>query len=80
MPACVKVTKGTKVTFSMDFTMHPLVGGTVVGVTKTPDANSPIKPTSSGNMVTFTMAKPGTFGFYCNLHAPGMAGAVYVVP
>jgi plastocyanin len=79
-PPCVKVSAGTKVTFTLDFTLHPLVGGTVVGITKTPDPNSPIKATSVGSTVTFTMPDPGTFGFYCAMHAPAMAGAVYVVP
>jgi plastocyanin len=80
-PPCVKVKANTKVTWSMDFVMHPLVGGTVAGLTKTPDPNSPIQKTNTGTMVTFALPNPGTYGFYCDVHAgAGMEGAVYVVP
>lgn len=78
-PKCIKVSAGTDVTWDSNFMLHPLVGGTVSGVTKTPDANSPIKPTSSGMSVTFKLPAKGTYGFYCDVHAAGgMAGAVFV--
>jgi len=79
-PPCVKIKKGTDVTFMMNFTMHPLVGGTIVGGVPTPDAASPIPATNSGMSVTAKLADEGTFGFYCSVHAPGMAGALFVVP
>jgi plastocyanin len=78
-PKCVKVKAGTDITWKSDFTLHPLVGGTVMNLMKQPDPNSPIKMTKSGNMVTFSFPNAGTYGFYCDNHAAsGMAGAVFV--
>ena len=70
------------VTFSGSFASHPLVGGEVVGMSKVPDAASPILPTSSGSMATFTLSNAGTYPYYCNPHAVSfsMKGAVFVVP
>jgi plastocyanin len=79
-PPCVKVSKGTDVTFTMNFTAHPLVGGTIINGTPTPDAASPIPATSNGMMATAKFPNEGAYGFYCSMHAPGMAGVVYVVP
>jgi plastocyanin len=59
--------------------LHPLVGGTVEGVMKTPDPNSPIKMTTTGMSVTFKLPAAGAYGFYCDVHASaGMNGAVFV--
>lgn len=79
-PKCVRVKAGTVVTFSGDFTMHPLVGGEVSETgTKTPDANSPIVETSAGMSAMFTMSTAGTFPFYCDIHAiTGMTGVIFV--
>jgi plastocyanin len=74
-PACVKVKKGTMVTFSGNFTSHPLSGGD--GGTK--DPTSPIAETTTGMSATFTMSTAGTFGFFCEIHQSlGMQGAIYV--
>jgi plastocyanin len=78
-PKCLKVSKGTAVTWNSDFMSHPLVGGTIMGVTKTPDPASPIKKTTSGTMATFMFPKAGVYGFYCDVHGlAGMNGAVFV--
>lgn len=78
-PPCVKVSAGTNVTFSGDFASHPLVGGEVSGGTKFPDPTSPITMTNTGMTATFTLANPGTFPFYCDLHTGlKMYGVVYV--
>lgn len=78
-PKCVRISTGTEVTFNSDFTLHPLRGGTVEGVTPTEDPNSPIKATNTGMMAKFTFPAKGTYGFYCNNHAAaGMAGAIFV--
>jgi plastocyanin len=70
---------GTIVTFSGDFSRHPLVGGKVAGTTPTPDSMSPVPMTSSGMSASATFVKAGDYGFYCSSHfASGMAGAVYV--
>jgi plastocyanin len=75
-PACVKVKSGTMVTFSGDFTTHPLSGG----VSGTKDATSPIKETTTGMSASFTMSTAGTFGFFCEVHQSlGMQGAIYVM-
>ena len=75
-PACVKVKAGTDVTFNADFGIHPLRGGDAAS--REEDEGSPIDDTDSGTSVTFTFASAGAFGFYCNIHAPSMAGAVFV--
>ncbi len=78
-PPCVKVSKGTNVTFSGDFGLHPLAGGEVMGTMGTVDASSPIKETTTGMMASFTLANAGTFPFYCEAHASlKMYGTIYV--
>lgn len=78
-PPCIKVSPGTSVSFSGDFSFHPLRGGTVVGFMVTPDAGSPIQPTNAGVSASFTLPNAGSFGYYCNFHATsGMAGAIFV--
>jgi plastocyanin len=76
-PACIRVKKGTDITFEGTFSMHPLVGGDV-GPPPVPDSASPIKATNGGNAVTFTMDLAGAFPYYCEYHLPSMAGAVFV--
>ena len=82
-PSCLIVRAGTQVTFQGPFTFHPLVGGTVSDVVKTPDGSSnPIAPTSSGTSQAFTMSALGAYGFYCDIHGvppTNMKGAVFVV-
>jgi plastocyanin len=79
-PACIKIKKGSKVTFAGQFAEHPLSGGTVDDAsTMHKDASSPIKETKTGTKATFTFADTGTFGFFCEFHfASGMKGAVFV--
>jgi plastocyanin len=85
-PRCIKVSVNTVVTFTADggssFVAHPLIGGLVVGMTKTPAASGPFVPiTNSGMSKPFTMSAAGTYPYYCNPHATlGMNGAVFVVP
>jgi plastocyanin len=80
VPACLKVTAGTMVTFEGDFTMHVLTGGVVANGVATPDPNSPIKqPATSAGSAEFTLSTPGSYPFYCAVHySLGMYGAVYV--
>ncbi len=67
--ACLKVKKGTTVTWSGDLTEHPLSasGGT------TPNPIS--VGATTGGIVTF--GKPGTYGYVCTKH-PTMTGAIEV--
>lgn len=81
-PACVKVKKGTTVTFPQS-SSHPLRGMVQNGTQPNPvTAAQATGPTSIP--VTFTAA--GSYGFHCDFHgadaapgATGMSGAVYVV-
>lgn len=78
-PPCIRVSPGTKVTWSGSFPGHPLVGGKVVGGMKVPDPASPITPTSTGNTKTFTLSNSGAVPYYCDFHAGmGMFGTIFV--
>jgi plastocyanin len=76
-PACVRVKKGTDITFEGDFGFHPLVGGEA-SLPPKPDSASPIKHTTTGTAATFKMDLAGTYPYYCENHFPSMAGAVFV--
>lgn len=76
-PACIRVKKGTDVTFEGMFSSHPLVGGEASSP-PVPDSSSPIKATNSGTAATFKMDLAGTYPYYCEYHVPTMAGAVFV--
>jgi plastocyanin len=78
-PKCMRITKGTEVTFNSNFTNHPLRAGEIEMGMEKPDPNSPIKATNSGSMVKFVFPNTGTFGYYCNTHGlSGMYGAIIV--
>jgi plastocyanin len=81
-PPCFKVSAGTAVTFSGNFSAHPLAGGEVIGSQDFPDPTSPFMPvTSGGPPKIFTLTTPGDYAFYCTTHfANGMYGAAFVVP
>ena len=77
-PACLKIATGTAVTFSGDFTTHPLAPSTSRG---TP-ASNPIVETDAGTTMSFTFDTAGFYGFYCLAHGTdegdGMAGMIWV--
>src|SRR5262245_57358286 len=78
-PKCITIHAGAKVTFNSDFSLHPLVGGTVDNGKVTPDSSSPIKSMTTGMSATFDFPSPGTYGYYCNIHGTvGMNGAIIV--
>jgi plastocyanin len=80
-PACVRVSKGTHITWSGEFSVHPLQAGRVNASTgvATVSTTSPIHHETSGTHATFTFGKTGTFGYYCTRHYRlGMKGAVFV--
>jgi plastocyanin len=80
-PACIRVKKGTMVTFEGMFGSHPLEGGTVMNGIPTPDPNSPITKTNTGMSATFTLSNEGVVPYYCTFHAAsGMMGAIFVDP
>jgi plastocyanin len=77
-PRCVRVRAGSNVVFSGTFASHPLVGGTVNGSVGTPDPSSPVPATSTGSDVMFIPTKPGTYPYYCSVHASsGMMGVIF---
>jgi plastocyanin len=78
-PACLKVSKGTNVKFTVDFELHPTVGGDFTDGFETPDPASPIKETKTGMEATFAFPDAGTFPYYCDTHSSiGMFGVIYV--
>jgi plastocyanin len=79
-PQCVRIKSGTTIVFSGNFTNHPLVGGTVVGTSGTPDRGSPISETSSGSELKFFLESvPAAYPYYCTAHvSSGMMGAIFV--
>lgn len=84
VPKCIRVSLGTTVTFFGNFTMHPLLGGTVEGGVLTPAVSGPFVPVTDfidGNTKDFIMNESGTFPYYCTAHgAGGMNGVVFVDP
>jgi plastocyanin len=76
-PACIRIKKGSTVTFEGNFAVHPTVGG-LTTIPPMPDSSSPIKLTNSGTSVTFTFDTAGDYPYYCEYHLPSMAGAVFV--
>ena len=78
-PSCIRIRRGASVTFLSTFDTHPLAGGTVTEEIATPEPESPIQPTSSGDQASFTFPDSGVYGYYCDFHASiGMMGAVFV--
>jgi plastocyanin len=75
-PKCIRIAAGQSITFTGDFSFHPLVGGQ----NDVSDPQSPIGSTSSGLMKTVAFPAAGTFPFYCDEHVLsfGMTGAVFV--
>lgn len=74
-PNCVHVKVGQSVTWSSDFSNHPLVPTAGVGTQP-----NPITATSTGTTVTITFPAAGTFAYNCGIHSSTMLGAVEVTP
>jgi plastocyanin len=78
-PKCLKVPAGTTVTFSGDFTVHPLEPSTHRGTL----AGNPITSTGSGTSKSFDFPTAGFYAYYCSVHGPsdgaaGMVGVIWV--
>jgi plastocyanin len=92
-PKCLKVTfargvqgtagaPGTNVTFSGDFSMHPLMPSALRGDV----TGNPITATSAGTSKSFYVSSFGTnfYAYYCAVHNPsdngaGMSGVIWAV-
>jgi plastocyanin len=80
-PACIRVKKGTVVTFAGGFAAHPLQGGTVTNGIPMADPTSPITLTNTGMSAMFTLSNAGDVPYYCTNHAAsGMMGTIFVEP
>ena len=78
-PKCLKVTAGATVTFSGDFTAHPLEPSTHRGTL----TGNPITATGTGTTKSFDFPTPGYYAYYCAFHGPsdgatGMVGVIWV--
>jgi plastocyanin len=67
---CLKVKAGIQVTFTGNFSFHPLKGG-ALGL---PEVGSPITQHNNG---VFTLSQAGAYGFFCASHS-SMKGAFFV--
>ena len=77
-PNCMIITAGQSVTFSGDFTSHPLVGGEYMGTGGSKPNPVPSKSTGTDNAVVAFPTR-GLYPYYCNFHASsGMTGAIWV--
>jgi len=66
---CSRVNPGTMISFSGDFSSHPLRGGQIIDGTEVPDFGSPIPSVSVGTTTaSFLIAPAGVYGFYCAYH------------
>jgi plastocyanin len=82
-PNCLKVSAGASVTFTGDFSTHPLEPSARRGTL----AGNPIMTTGAlpdgGTSRSFTFLSPGFFAYYCDVHGPsdsgaGMVGVIWV--
>lgn len=76
-PKCLAISAGQSVTFTGNFSVHPLVPGEYQGDAGA--ANNPITRTDMGSAdTTFQFPAPGLYPYYCDYHAPTMVGVVQV--
>jgi plastocyanin len=79
-PNCLRIAAGQSVTWNGDFSNHPLAPGRLVGNQVQAQPGNPITTTNTGTTVSVAFPAAGEWAFYCPNHAPGMAGAIFVVP
>jgi plastocyanin len=78
-PRCIVIDAGTTVNFTLNFAMHPTIGGRVSGGVGTADPDSPIGAITNGESTAVVFDVPGLYGFYCDFHVPqAMMGAIEV--
>jgi plastocyanin len=82
-PKCMTIAAGQTVTFTGNFSFHPLSRG----INPTPEGlaagtpGNPIPTTTSGNTISVSFPRAGTFPYFCALHlSNGMAGVIVVRP
>lgn len=82
-PERLEVKAGTNVTWrNADGTAHTVTSGQVVqeggGVQTTPDGVFDSGELAMGTSFSFTLAKPGTYSYYCRFHPATMRGEIVV--
>jgi len=75
-PRCLKVVRTAQVTFSGNFSNHPLSPTTGMG-----SSPNPITHTGSGTSATFTLNAAGFYPYHCDFHdvSDNMHGVIWVV-
>lgn len=83
VPKCLKVSKGSMVTFSGSFETHPLKPSAKRG----DKTGNPIMSTMTGSMASFMFPTAGYFAYFCGVHGfadsgtgLSMDGVVWVTP
>ncbi len=72
---CVIISVGSSVTWTGNFTFHPLAGG----VTPVTDPTSPITGSDqSGGSATVAFEEVGEYPYFCTVHGGSMQGVIYV--
>jgi plastocyanin len=78
-PMCMQIAKGQSVTFSGDFSVHPLEPGVPPGAPSTGSPNNPIHAGSGNSGIAIPFASAGRYPYYCSQHyAAGMVGEIEV--
>ncbi len=78
-PKCVRITAGESVTFTGDFSVHPVSPGTSPTATTAGSASNPIPLQQTGSSLSVTFPEAGTYPYFCQVHyAAGMSGVVLV--
>ena len=67
-PKCLKVAAGTTVTFSGDFSSHPLEPSAQRGTLTGNPITSTSAVTDGGTTKTFAFPTPGFYAYFCQVH------------
>ena len=76
VPADLSIDAGTTVAWYWVADGHSVVSGDPI--TCTPDQGFNTGLQETGYQFTFLFALPGTYGYFCAEHCPGMGGTIYV--
>lgn len=71
---CARVSVGTVVTWTGDFALHPLKGGSP----GSPDTGDISSSDQTGASASVTFDAAGEYPFFCNVHQASMQGVIYV--
>ncbi|HXU06013.1 MAG TPA: plastocyanin/azurin family copper-binding protein [Polyangia bacterium] len=82
-PHCLKVQAGASVTFSGDFSFHPLEPSAMRGNTTSNPITAISAGIDGGTTASFTFPNAGFYAYFCSFHGAsdtgaGMAGVIWV--